>query len=384
MHLAVNASDLGRKRGGNESYMLGLLSGLAAVAPRAAVRVSVAVSHQGAAMMRAVPGFSPLRSTLCLRTGQAASAVAVVDVGAYRRVPSLLWQQTTLLRRLRPDWFVSTYFLPPLTPGRAALLVHDLSFRARPDFFPRAVALYMHLLTGQAIRRAEVVVALSEFTRQELMRFYPVAPERVVVVPPGVGPEYTSQGDPAADRTALAALGVSQPYVLAVGNIHPRKNLERLLGAWLSLSATHQAVPRMVWAGLDRWGSSRLLNRARAAGVQLLGYVEPARLPALYRQAEALAYPSLYEGFGLPPLEAMACGTPVLTANTTSLPEAVGSAAVTVCPTDVGAIADGLARVLFDVALRRDLRARGLGHAAQFRWERAAEQLLRALALRSA
>ena len=107
-------------------------------------------------------------------------------------------------------------------------------------------------------------------------------------------------------------------------------------------------------------------------------------MPALYRQAEALAYPSLYEGFGLPPLEAMACGTPVLTANTTSLPEAVGSAAVTVCPTDVGAIADGLARVLFDVALRRDLRARGLGHAAQFRWERAAEQLLRALALRSA
>jgi glycosyltransferase involved in cell wall biosynthesis len=110
--------------------------------------------------------------------------------------------------------------------------------------------------------------------------------------------------------------------------------------------------------------------------VQLLGFVPAASLPALYRHAEALAYPSLYEGFGLPPLEAMACGTPVLTANTTSLPEAVGEAAVTVDPADVGALADGLARVLFDQPLRQRLTAMGLAHVTQFRWERTASRLL--------
>jgi len=110
--------------------------------------------------------------------------------------------------------------------------------------------------------------------------------------------------------------------------------------------------------------------------VQLTGFVPAAYLPALYRQAEALVYPSLYEGFGLPPLEAMACGTPVLTSNTTSLPEAVGDAAVMVDPTDVEALAEGLARVLFDGALRRDLRARGLARAAEFRWERTAARLV--------
>jgi alpha-1,3-rhamnosyl/mannosyltransferase len=132
----------------------------------------------------------------------------------------------------------------------------------------------------------------------------------------------------------------------------------------------------MVWAGLGRWESSALLDRARAAGVQLLGFVRPENLPALYRRAEALAYPSLYEGFGLPPLEALACGTPALVANTTSLPEAVGTAAVTVDPTDVGSLVEGLARILFDEVLRQDLRVRGFAQAGGFRWEHTAAQLL--------
>jgi glycosyltransferase involved in cell wall biosynthesis len=161
-----------------------------------------------------------------------------------------------------------------------------------------------------------------------------------------------------------------------VGNIHPRKNLARLLAAWERLRDSGAPVPAMVWAGLDRWASGDLLSRARAAGVKLLGFVDDAHLPALVRRAEVLAYPSLYEGFGLPPLEAMACGTPVLAANTTSLPEAVGDAAVTVDPTDVSALVDGLARVLLDGSLRQELIARGFARAGQFRWEQAAGRLL--------
>jgi glycosyltransferase involved in cell wall biosynthesis len=368
MHLAINASDLGRLRGGNESYLLGLIAGLTAVtgqAGQSAVRVSLIAAHEGVDLARPIAephGFD------------------VIDAGPYRRLPFFLWQQTAILRRLQPDWYISTFFLPPVTPCRAVVLIHDLSFRAHPDYYPLSIAAYMRLLAGQAIRRAEVVVALSEFTRGEIMRFYPAARGKVVVVYPGVGAEF--RPDTEDDSRALSALGVRQPYVLAVGNIHPRKNLGRLLDAWLRLPVPASTgdgslpAPALTWAGLDRWGSGELINRALGAGVQLTGFVPAAYLPALYRQAEALVYPSLYEGFGLPPLEAMACGTPVLTSNTTSLPEAVGDAAVTVDPTDVEALAEGLARVLFDGALQRDLRARGLARAAEFRWERTAARLV--------
>ncbi len=372
MHLAVNVSDLGRSRGGNESYLLGLVAGLAAVAGqagRSAARISLIAAQEGVDLARSIAEPHGLE---------------VIDAGPYRRLPFLLWQQTAILRRLRPDWYISTFFLPPITPCRAAVLIHDLSFRAHPDYYPLSIAAYMRLLAGLAVRRADVVVALSEFTRAEIVRFYPAARDKVAVVYPGIGAEF--RPDAEEDDRALSALGVRRPYVLAVGNIHPRKNLGRLLDAWLRLPVPAQTgdegrpTPMLIWAGLDRWGSGDLIGRAREAGVQLIGFVPAAYLPALYRQAEALVYPSLYEGFGLPPLEAMACGTPVLTANTTSLPEAVGDAAVTVDPTDVDALAEGLARVLSDGALRRDLRVRGLARAAEFRWERTATRLVKILA----
>jgi glycosyltransferase involved in cell wall biosynthesis len=375
MHLVINASDLGRSRGGNESYLLGLiegmvtgadpLQGMAERAGRSAVRISLIVAHEGANLARSIA--EP-------------HGLDVIDAGPYRRLPFLLWQQTAILRRLQPDWYISTFFLPPITPCRTAVLIHDLSFRAHPDYYPLSIAAYMRLLTGLAIRHAEVVVALSEFTRAEIVSFYPAARDKVAVVYPGVGAEF--RPDAEEDDQALSALGVRRPYVLAVGNIHPRKNLGRLLDAWLRLpvlapaSDRNRPRPALTWAGLDRWGSGDLICRAREAGVQLIGFVPAAHLPALYRQAEALVYPSLYEGVGLPPLEAMACGTPVLTANTTSLPEAVGDAAMMVDPTDVEALAEGLAQVLSDGALRRDLRVQGLARAAEFRWERTAARLV--------
>jgi glycosyltransferase involved in cell wall biosynthesis len=367
MHLAINASDLGRQRGGNESYMWGLLEGLVVVAGESELKASLLVAAEGACRLAAELRFQGLD---------------VVDVGSYRRVPFLLWQQTALLRRLRPDWYVSTFFLPPLLPCRAAVLIHDLSFRAHPDYFPRSISWYMRLLTGLAIRRADVVIALSEFTRQEVLRFYPASPA-VAVVYPGIGREFTPDADPAADSQALAALGVARPYLLAVGNIHPRKNLARLLAAWQRLRDHCHDAPAMVWVGLSRWESGELVDRARTAGVHLPGFVAPEYLPALYRGAQALAYPSLYEGLGLPPLEAMACGTPVLASDTTALPEAVGDAAVTVDPADVESLAAGLSRILFDGELRRDLRARGLERSARFCWTDTARRLLEVLEGRS-
>jgi glycosyltransferase involved in cell wall biosynthesis len=364
MHVAINASDLGRRRGGNESYLLGLLAGLATVAGGTSVRISPIVAGKGAGLLRDDPRLHGLD---------------VIDVGGYHRLPFLFWQQTAILRRTLPDWLVSTFFLPPGVPCRAAVLIHDLSFRAHPEFFPWSIAAYMRLLTGLAIHRADIVVALSGFTKGEVLSYYPNAKGKIAVVYPGVGDEFQAEGDPTADEAVLASLEVRQPYLLAVGNIHPRKNLGRLLTAWERLRDGDQAVPNLVWAGQDRWASHELIDHARALGVQLLGFVAPDHLPALYRRAEALAYPSLYEGFGLPPLEAMACGTPALTSNGTSLPEATGDAALTVDATDVDALAEGLSQILFDDALRRELRTKGFARAAQLSWEETARGLLDAL-----
>jgi glycosyltransferase involved in cell wall biosynthesis len=361
MHLAFNASDLGRQRGGNEAYLLGLLGGLAPLVEETGIDVSLIVGDEGQHLARSEHRFH------CFK---------VIHVGQYRRVPFLLWQQTAVLRRLRPDWYISTFFLPPNTPCRSAVLVHDLSFRARPDYYPSTIALYMRVLTGLAVRQADRIIALSEFTQQEIRRFYPSAGDKTAVVYPGVGPEFTLGGDPAADDQVLADLGIRRPYLLAIGNVHPRKNLERLLTAWQQMQETSHQPPPMVWAGISRWGSEPLLEKARAAGVLLPGFVAAEQLPALYRQAKALVYPSLYEGFGLPPLEAMACGTPVLTSHTTALPEAVADAAVTVDPRSVQDLGAGLAQVVFDETMRSELRARGLARAAQFRWERTAQKLV--------
>ncbi len=361
MHLIINGSDLGRQRGGNESYLVGLLNGMAVVSEEAEIRISLVVADEGARLVSSVPAWN--RFTL-------------INVGPYRRFPFLLWQQTGVLRGVRPDWLISTFFLPPIIPCQAAVLIHDLSFRAHPEYFPRSISAYMRLLTGLAIHRADAVIALSRFTLQEIHRFYPAAKDRIAVVYPGVGPEFSPSSSPDDDAEALATLGVEQPYLLAVGNIHPRKNLDRLLTAWEQLRRSGQPVPKMVWAGFGRWQSSELLTRAQASGVQLLGFVEQALLPALYRRSEAFVYPSLYEGFGLPPVEAMACGVPTLVSNATSLPEAVGTAAVLVDPSSVDALTQGLAQVLFQSELRHTLRMRGLAQAAHFRWERTAQQLL--------
>ena len=365
MHIVINGSDLGRRRGGNESYLVGLLDGLAAILEETSIQISLIVASEGVRLLAKRPAWRAFRA---------------IDVGPYRRLPFFLWQQTLALRSLRPDWIVSTFFLPPVTPCRAAVLIHDLSFRAHPHYFPRSIALYNRLLAGLAIRQADRVIALSEFTRQEIESFYPAAHEKSVVVYPGIGSEFAPIAGPGADAGMLAALGVKKPYLLSVGNIHPRKNMDRLLAAWEQLRDAGEPVPRMVWAGIGRWKTGDLLPRAERAGVQALGFVPQSHLPALLRQAEALAYPSLYEGFGLPPLEAMACGTPVLTGNTTSLPEAVGEAAVCVDATDLTALTQGLSQVLFDRELRRTLRARGLARAPRFTWVRSARALLGALA----
>jgi glycosyltransferase involved in cell wall biosynthesis len=358
MHLVINTTELGRQRGGNESYLAGLVQGLAALNP--SIQTSLLTCDWG-------------------RPLDLPPAFTRVNLGRYRRLPFFLWQQTATLRRLEADCYLSTFFLPPWLPCRGTVLLHDLSFRAHPEYFPATIALYMRFLTGLSIRQAERVVALSQFTRQELARFYPAAAAKTAVVYPGVD-EGFRPGPGERDEEVLRAYGVAPGYILALGNMHPRKNLSRLLDAYVYLKRGRKSAPAMVWVGLQRWESGRLLERARAEGVRLPGFVAQQDAPAFYRQAAMLVYPSLYEGFGLPPIEAMACGTPVVASNTTSLPEAVGQAALTVDPTDSAAMAAAMAQLLDDAPLRRRLEQAGIEWARNFSWKRTAQRLLALLA----
>ena len=357
MHVVINATEVGRQRGGNESYLTGLIGGLAEVDQ--SVRVDLLTCDWGRAI-------------------HLPAAFRQVDVGAYRRLPFFLWQQTATLRRLKADWYVSTFFLPPVIPCRGAVLVHDLSFRAHPEYFPPTVALYMRFLTGLAVRQADRLVVLSEFTLRELARFHPPAVNKAIVVYPGVDRTFCPAPQVQDDGT-LRKYGLAPGYILAIGNIHPRKNLARLLDAYLRLKANRESAPPMVWGGLSRWESGELLKRARSAGVILPGFIAPEDLPVLYRQAEMLVYPSLYEGFGLPPIEAMACGTPVIASATTGLPEAVGGAGLMVDPTRVEELSAAMVQLLDDASLRQGLRQAGIERARELTWSRTAQRLLASL-----
>jgi len=360
MHLAINASEIGRQRGGNETHLLGLLEGLSGRAD--APQVSLVTAATGAAMPWGANCPWP-----------------EINVGPYRRLPFHFWQQTLALRRLKPDWYLSTYFLPPVLPCRGAVLVHDVSFLAHPEYFPRAIALYMRILVEMALRQADVVMVDSEFTRREVQRFYPRVQKPTTVVQCGVGRQFAPDSPPDADEAILAGHGVNSPYIFAIGNIHPRKNLARLLEAYQLLR--RQGSPlAMVWTGLPRWGRAELLDQARQAGVILTGFVPQAHLPAFYRGAAIFVYPSLYEGFGLPVVESMACGAPVVCSNTTSLPEVAGDAALLVNPQSSQEIADAIRRISEDASLAGDLRQAGLARVKQFTWANVAQRTLAALA----
>jgi glycosyltransferase involved in cell wall biosynthesis len=361
MHLAINASELGRGRGGNESYIAGLIEGLSAVS--SPPEVSLLTCEWGVDL-DLPPDFRQ------------------VNLGPYRRLPFLLWQQTRALKQVEADWYLSNFLLPLSLPCKGAVVVHDLSFRAHPEYFPPSVAWYMRWLAGWAVRRADRVLTVSEFSQRELLRFYPRAKGKVSVVPNGVAREFgpsSGGGTVGMDARTLSSYGITPPYILALGNIHPRKNLSRLLEAYLRLKHGRTSAPSMVWVGASRWGSHELLERARSTGVLLTGFVAQEDLPALYRGAVMLVYPSLYEGFGLPPVEAMACGTPVIVSDTTSLPEVVEEAAVTVDPTDVEMMTEAMGSLLDDKMLQERLRKAGLERSKQYTWPRTARHLLAAL-----
>ncbi|MFP4439699.1 MAG: glycosyltransferase family 4 protein [Chloroflexaceae bacterium] len=292
------------------------------------------------------------------------------------RIP---WEQflaPLILRRQRADLFHGTLNVVPLAcPVPSVVTIHDLAFIRFPYTFRSYNRTYLDLATRVSVRRATRILAVSEHTKREVVGLLGVPAERVVVTPNAARAHFRP---PAAE--ALAAFRtrhrLPEQFVLYVGTLEPRKNLTTLLDAYAQV-ARRSTVPLLVGGGKG-WMYDAVFARLEALGlrdqVHFVGYLDEEELPLWYAAARLFVFPSLYEGFGMPPLEAMACGTPVVTSNSSSLPEVVGDAGLMVAPTDVDALAAAIMRLLNDDFLHADLRERGLRRAQQFAWRTTAER----------
>jgi glycosyltransferase involved in cell wall biosynthesis len=271
-------------------------------------------------------------------------------------------------------------FVPPPTRARTLVTIHDLSYMVHPECAVPGVAAYLRDAVPRALKQASIILADSESTRRDLHRLLNIALDRVTVVYPGVDARFRPL-PPDVCEPVRRRLNLPRRFILFVGTIEPRKNLVRLLEAFARIDPTTGGEDLfLVLAGRRGWmyqpvfaAIDRLNLRDR---VQMLDFVADSDLPVVYNLAQVFVYPSLYEGFGLPPLEALACGTPVVTSDNSSLPEVVGNAALLARADDVEALSEGMIRLLKDVALRDRLRQAGLEQARRFCWEASARQII--------
>lgn len=329
--VVVDADVLGRHRTGDEAYVENLLRELAALQPSFRL---VAVTRNPE---RVPAGIEPL------------------ELPARSQVIRMGFRVPRLLRRLRPEVVHFLHVLPPRAPAASVVTVQDLSFELHPWLMRPRDRLFFRTLVPRAVRRAAAVLVGSEWTRRDVVENYDVPEAKVVVTPYGVDPLFSPDG-PRPDGA---------PYLLFVGSLEPRKDPLTALEA-LALA---DAELRLVLVGPDRGLADSVRERAArldlAERVELRGHVSKEELAALYRGAACLVFPSRYEGFGLPALEAMASGTPVVASTAGALPEVVGEAGVLVPPGDAAALAAGVEQALRE---RERLAAAGLERARRFSW----------------
>jgi len=323
---------------------------------------------------------------------QAPSPGLFSEKAEHRIIPfTRLWTHLRLsgeMFRHAPDLlFVPSHVLPLIHPRRSVVTVHDLGYLYYPEAHTLTQNAYLRWSTRFNAHAAATVLADSEATRQDLVRHCQISEEKISVVYPGRDKALTRVSDPATLAGVRTRYGLSESYLLYVGTLHPRKNLVRLVQAFSLLiqsptSNSQSPIPnlQLVLAGQKGWLYDEVFAQVRKLGltgrVILTGYVPDADLGALLSGARAFVYPSLYEGFGFPVLEAMACGTPVICSNVSSLPEVAGDAALQVDPLDTDALAQALHHVMSDYGLCRTLVERGHRQVRRFSWQRCAQEVL--------
>ena len=297
-----------------------------------------------------------------------------------------LWTHLRLsweMARRPPDLlFVPAHVLPPIRPRHTLVTVHDLGYLHYPQAHRPLDRLYLDLSTRWNARIASRVLADSQVTKADLIRAYGTPAGKITVVYPGRDENLRRVENPAEIAAVRAKYGIGGNYILYVGTLHPRKNLKRLIKAFGLLNSEFGTRDvQVVIAGQKGWLYDDIFALGRTLGladrVIFTGYIAGADLPALLSGARLFAFPSLYEGFGFPVLEAMSCGVPVVCTDTSSLPEVAGDAALMIDPLDTAALAEAMARLLTDEPLRAELIGRGYARAGRFTWQRAARQVWR-------
>lgn len=359
VNILIDAHMVGEHEGGNETYIVNLLNALKALGGDEHYWVSTAHPRELAAKVDLGGNMQP------------------VNVSSNPLV-RLLRDLPGAVRKTNADLLHITYMPPPLPlPVPFVSTVHDVIYARHPEWFSARDRLILKIGVRDSVRRAAAIFTVSQHARREILSFYPeVDPAKVHAV-------YNSSNEalPGLNhgrRTFYAQhhLGVNTPYLLAVGSLHPRKNMGRLIEAFAMLKKNAAIPHKLLLVGRAHWKHSELQTKARDLMVEqdilFTGYLEDADLADLYRGTDVFIYPSLFEGFGIPILEAMSCGTPVVTSNTSSIPEVAGDAALMVDPENTAEIAGAIQTILKDSGLATKLKSKGFERVKEFSWSASA------------
>lgn len=365
LRIAIDAHSIGAKLGGNESYAANLIEALAEIDLSNEYFLYVTTNHAYDRFHGRWPNFT-VRTTL--------------PHTPLIRIPLTLSAE---LRKNPVDVLHVQFTAPPFCPCPVVVSVHDLSFEHLPQTFNRRSRTQLRLTVRNSVRRAARILSLSEHTRRDIMDTYGIGSESVTAIPLAAPSHFGPVEDHNELQRVRDTYGIEGDYVLYVGSIQPRKNLTRLVQAYALLRSKYQndRFPKLVLVGKCAWLYDETMRALRETGLKesvvLTGYVPESDLPALYSGSLCFVYPSYFEGFGLPPLEAMKCGAPVVVGNRTSLPEVVGDAGLKVDPFDVSAIAGAMEQLLNNSGLRAEMRAKGSTRARMFDWRETARQTLK-------
>src|SRR5256714_4723842 len=364
LRIAIDAHSVGARLGGNETYAINLIEALAEIDQTNLYTLYVTKRH-------AIERFANRWPNFCVK--QTLPHTPLI------RIPLTLSRE---LRRNPVDVLHVQYTAPPLAPCPVVTTIHDLAFEHLPETFNRRSWMQLRLTVRHTARQAAQIITVSEYSRQDISATYRIPSARITATPEAASGKFF----PVTDGTELKAIreiyGIERNYILSLCSIQPRKNLIRLVEAYsfLRKSSAGAKLPQLVLAGKRAWLDDEIFRAAQrepvAEDIVLTGYVADEHLNALYSGATCFVYPSYFEGFGLPILEAMKCGTPVIAGNRTSIPEVAGEAAVLFDPFDTNSLVDALQRLLRDPECRATLRAKGLQRASEFSWKTTARLTL--------
>jgi glycosyltransferase involved in cell wall biosynthesis len=297
------------------------------------------------------------------------------------------WTQTRLAWELIAHpvnvFLLPIQALPFFHPRNSVITVHDIAYEFFPEAFSKFMLFYLKLTTRFGVKFAKKILAVSQSTKNDIVKVYGISPEKITVTHLGVDPRFKpmtyDEVQPVLDKYNLAY----KKYILFCGTLQPRKNIGKLVDAFIKLKKDYRIEEKLVIAGGRGWLWEPIVAKIAEAGmkdaIRSLGFIDTKDLPALYNGAEVLTLPALYEGFGLPPLEAMACGIPVVVSNVSSMPEVVGDAGILVDPNSIESIAEGILNVLMDKNLQNELSKKGIERARQFTWDETARKTLEVL-----